>query len=153
MPRIPVPCPSLLQALYCVLTSWSFSTALTCSWFSIVLTEPSSKVTLGVVSVTGSGIESFRVSYWKPLIREYSWPILPPWSVACFFALPGVSRPVHSMDGNMLREVLTPQSAPWSRRPCRSPVGIKSDFRVAVAASAWCNIQCRKAWLRLGCSC
>ncbi len=29
-----------------VLTSWSASTALTCSWLSSVLTEPSSKVTL-----------------------------------------------------------------------------------------------------------
>ena len=92
VPRTALPSPvHLTRASYCVLTSWSASTALTCSWFSRVWTEPSSKITLVIMvsvhreqqAVAGSD----GVPYWKPLIREYSWPILPPWSRACCLAL------------------------------------------------------------------
>lgn len=60
--------------LYWVLTSWSFSTALICSWLSRVLIESSGKSTLqersGVSQRCWFGyMQSGDATYEKPLIR------------------------------------------------------------------------------------
>ncbi|KAL2277022.1 hypothetical protein FJTKL_00318 [Diaporthe vaccinii] len=60
--------------LYWVLTTWSFSTALTCSWFSSVLIESSGKSTLqerrGVSQrCQFEHMQSGCATYEKPLIR------------------------------------------------------------------------------------
>ena len=44
-----------------------------------------------VVSPASADMSGKRATYEKPLISAYSWPILPPCSVACFFALPSLS--------------------------------------------------------------
>ena len=124
----------------CVLTSWSASTALTCSWFSKVLTEPSSKVTLSQSyqhpelrsAWSAGGVKDIGMGgpYWKPLIKVYSWPILPPWSRACFLALLRVSSMhIRVADASKHRGIVgidrgfrTPRLAPARRRPCMSPV-------------------------------
>lgn len=60
--------------LYWVLTTWSFSTALTCSWFSSVLIESSGKSTLqqrrGVSKRCWNGpMQAGGATYEKALIR------------------------------------------------------------------------------------
>ena len=74
---------------YCVRISWSASTALTCSWFSSVVTLSSSNATLHRVSHLYSMFFAYRGwgTYEKPLMMLYSCSILPPWSWACCFTL------------------------------------------------------------------
>lgn len=61
--------------LYWVLTTWSFSTALTCSWLSSVLIESSGKSTLQESRGVSKGcwfgsMQSYGgATYEKPLIR------------------------------------------------------------------------------------